>query len=118
MHRRADSRDHVFALRVQQKIAEESLLAGRRVAREADARAGIVARVAENHLHHVHRRAQQARDFLDAPVGDRLLAHPGLEHRADRAPELLLRILRKVLAGFLLEVSLVFADQLPPALGA
>src|SRR5580658_10852119 len=117
LHRRADSSNHVLSLRVQQKIAEESFLAGRRVAGEADARAGAVAGVSEYHLHYVYRRPQQARDFLHATVRHRLFAHPRIEHRAYSAPQLLLRIIRKRLASLLLVISLVFTDQLLPAFG-
>ena len=107
MHGRADAGDDVFALRVDQEIAVEGLLAGGGIAREADARAGIFALVAEDHLHDVDGGAQQAGNVLDAAVGDGFLRHPGLEHGADRAPELLGGMLGEILAGLLLKVRLV-----------
>jgi hypothetical protein len=48
--RRADAGDHVLALCVDQVLAEEPLLAGRRVAREGGRRsAAVEAAVAEDH---------------------------------------------------------------------
>ena len=38
--------------------------------------------------------------------------HPRTEHRADRAPQLRVRILRERLAGLLLDALLVVADEL------
>ncbi len=52
--RRADTRDDVFALRVDEVFAEQFLFACRRVPRERNACAGIVARVAENHFLYVY----------------------------------------------------------------
>ena len=107
MHGRANTRHHVFALRIDQEIAVENLLAGGRVAREADSRSGVFAGVAENHLHHVDGRAQQPRNLLHAAVGDGLFRHPGTEHRADRSPQLLFGILREIaLPVFSLKYSL------------
>ena len=56
--RRADAGDDVLALRVHEELAVELLLAGRWIARERDAGAGIVAEVAEHHRHDVDRRAE------------------------------------------------------------
>ncbi len=47
--RRADAGHHVFALGVDEVLAVDQVLAGARVAREADAGARIVAHVAEHH---------------------------------------------------------------------
>ena len=117
MHGRANSRHHVLALRVQQEIAKKCLFSGRRVAREAHSRPGIVAGVPINHLHHVHRRAQQPGDLLHPPIGHRFLAHPRFKHRANRAPQLFFGVLRKSLSRILLKVFLVLAHQLAPTLG-
>ena len=43
--------------------------------------------------------------------------HPARKDRADRAPELLLRVLRKRLAEFLLDLGLVERDHLLPFVG-
>ena len=102
VHRRADAGDDVFALGVDEVVAVEDLLAGAGVAREADAGAGIVAGVAEDHLHDVDGGAEEAGDFLHAAVGDGFFRHPGAEHGADGAPELLDGIFGEVLAGLLL----------------
>ena len=47
----------------------------------------------------------------------RARVHPGAEHGADRAPELLLRILRERLAELLLDDRLVAPDQRLPVVG-
>ena len=60
----ADAGHDVFALRVLQEVAVGSALAGRRVARERHARAGVVALVAEHHRLHVHRGAEIVGDAL------------------------------------------------------
>jgi hypothetical protein len=67
--RRAHAGDHVFALRVHQVLAEEDVLAGGRIAREADAGAGVLAQVAEDHGLHVDRCAQPVVDAVDAAIG-------------------------------------------------
>ena len=58
----ADAGDDVFALRVRQEVAVRLVLAGRRVARERDAGAGVVALVAEHHRLHVDRGAEVVGD--------------------------------------------------------
>ena len=70
MHRRADAGHHVFALRIDQEVAIEDLFARARVAREAHARSGIVARIAEHHLLHVDAGAEQSGDLLYAAIGE------------------------------------------------
>ncbi len=54
---------------------------------------------------------------MEAAIGDGALVHPRGEHRANRAPELLARILREGLAGLLLDAALVLADEMLPVLG-
>src|SRR6202051_3846722 len=116
-HRSADSGHNVFALRVGEVVAVEDLFAGTRIAGEADARTGIVAGVSEDHLHDVDGGAEEPGDFFDAAIGYGLLRHPGTEHGADCAPELLHRIVRKRFAGLFLEVLLVLGDKFLPAAG-
>ena len=58
-----------------------------------------VARVAEDHLLDVDRGAPVVGDAVDAAVGDGALAAPGVEHGADRAPQLLARVAREVVEG-------------------
>ena len=56
-HRRTHARDNVLTLRVGQEFAVKFLFARGRIARESDARTGIVIQVAEHHRHDVDRRA-------------------------------------------------------------
>ena len=94
--RRANAGDDVLALRVAEEVAVEDTLAGRRVARERDAGRAVVAEVAEDHGLHVHRGAPLFRDVVELAVGDRARVVPRAEHGADRAPELLLRVVGKL----------------------
>ena len=96
-HGSSNASDNVFALSVHQVIAIEDFLAGTRVARKADARAGSIAGIPEDHLHDVDGRTEETGDFLHAPVRDCLLRHPGTENRADCSPQLVDRIVRKTL---------------------
>ena len=96
--RRADARDHVLALGVDQEFAVEPLLAGRRIAREGNAGRRGVAHVAEHHRLHVDRGAPAFRNVVQPAIGDGARVHPRAEHRADRAPQLLARVLRERLA--------------------
>jgi hypothetical protein len=54
-----------------------------------------VAHIAEHHRLHVDRRAPGFRDVVQHAVGDGARHHPAFEHRADRAPKLIVRILRE-----------------------
>ena len=101
----ADTGDHVFALRVDQILAEQLVFTGTRVARERNAGCGIVATVAEHHRADVDGRAVRhvRRDLELTPVVDGALAHPRAEHRLDRDLQLLERILRKRAPGVVLE---------------
>ncbi len=110
--------DHVLALGVHQILAVEDVLAGGRVAGEADAGGAVGAHVAEHHGLDVHRRAPVGRDVVQAAVGVGARVHPGAEHRADRAPELLRGRLRERAAGVVCDQVLVGLDHLPPAGGA
>ena len=96
MARRADAGDDVLALRVGQEVARRLRGARDLVAAEPNARAARLALVAEYHLLHVDRRAPAVGDAVDPPVGDGAIAGPGVEHRADRLAQLLVRILREV----------------------
>ena len=98
----AHAGDHVLALGVDEEVAARLGLAGHLVAAERHAGGRVVALVAEHHLLDVDRGAPVVGDAVQPPVGDRALAGPGVEHRADRELELLLRVLRELLAGVLL----------------
>ena len=95
---RADAGNDVLALRVEQEIAAGLGRSGELVAGERDARRRAGAEVAEDHLLDVDGRAPVVRDVVDAAVGDRALAQPGVEHRADGEAHCS-RILGKRLAG-------------------
>src|SRR5581483_3893170 len=74
--RRADARDDVFALSIQQVLAVELLLACRGIARERYAGAGVVAHVPEHHGLHVHRGAEAMRDVVVVAVGNSSVVVP------------------------------------------
>ena len=91
-HRGADACDDVFALGVGQELAHEALFAGRGVTRERDARAAVVAHVAERHHLHVDRGTPAVRDVVVHTVDVCAGVVPRTEHRLDRAEELFLRV--------------------------
>ena len=93
--RRAHARDHVLALRVDQEVAARLGCAGDLVAGEGDARGGRRAAVAVDHPLHVDRGAPLLRDPIDLPVGDRSVAHPGVEHGQHRLAQLGARLGRE-----------------------
>ena len=98
-HRRADTRDDVFALRVDEVFAEELVFAGRGASREADAGAAVVAEVAEYHRYDVDRRAVVLGDVVDLAVGDGARRVPAAEDGVDGEAELLPRVGREGVSG-------------------
>ena len=115
--RRANAGDDVLALRVDQELAVKLVLAGRRVAGEGDAGGARLAHVAEHHRLNVDRGAPVGGNVVEPAVGDRARVHPRAEHRADRAPQLVARVLRERLADRLLHGGLVGDDDLAPVGG-
>ena len=115
--RRADARHDVLALRVREELAVEHLLARRRVPRERDAGGRVLAEVAEDHRLHVDRRPPGLGDAVQLPIGLRALVVPGAEDRADRAPELLPRVLRDGLARLLPDDLVELVDEAPERRG-
>ncbi len=115
--RGADACDDVLALRVDEELAVEGLLAGRRVAGEADAGGGGVAAVAEDHLHDVDGGAEAGGDVVGAAVdlGARVL--PRLEHGIDGAVQLLTRIAGPLATQLLIGDLLERGDELLEVLG-
>ena len=77
-----------------------------------------LAAVAEHHRLHVDRGAHGIVDVVQAAVGDRARRHPGAEHGADRAPQLLLDVLREGGAVLLLDDLLIGLDQAAQVVGA
>ena len=116
--RRADAGHHVLALGVDQELAVDLARAGRRVAGEGDAGGRGVAQVAEHHGLHVDGGAPAVGDAVQAAVGFGAGVVPGAEYGADRAPQLLGRVLRERLAGLALDRLLVGGDDLQPVVGA
>jgi hypothetical protein len=115
--RRADAGDDILALRIDEILAIISVLAGRGIARESDARRRGVAHIAEHHGLHVDGRAPFAGNAVQAAIDLGPLGLPGAEHGADRAPELLMHVLREGLAPLLLDEGLILGDQRLPVLG-
>ena len=109
--RRADAGHHVLALRVDQELAVENFFAGRRIAREADAGRRGFAQIAEHHRLHVRRGADVVRNLFHLAVVRGLGIPPGTEHRVARHRQLILRVLRKRLLGFLLDQLLIIVDD-------
>ncbi len=109
--RRADARDHVLALGVDEVLAVQLLGAVERVARERDAGAGVVAHVAEDHAHDVHGGAEVVGDLLAVAVVVGALAEPGGEDGLDREVELLVDVGRELAAGVLADDLLELDDQ-------
>jgi hypothetical protein len=112
--RGADAGDDVLALRVDQELAIISVLAGRRIAREGHAGRRGIAHIAEHHRLDVDGGAPVAGDVVQAAIDLGALRLPRAEHRADRAPELVVHVLRERLAPQLLHDRLVFGDQRLP----
>jgi hypothetical protein len=117
LHWRAHARNHVFALRVHQKFAVELFRARRWIAREAHTRAAGVAQVAVYHRLHVDRRAQHVVDVVDAAIVLGAIVLPRAEHRIPRHHQLLVRVLRKVALGELLDDLLVLFNHFLQRLG-
>ena len=100
-HRGTDARDDVLALCVGEEFAHQALFAGGGVTRERDARAAVVAHVAERHHLDVDGRAPTVRDVVIHAVDVRTGVVPRTEDRFDRAEELFLRVGREVGADLL-----------------
>src|SRR2546423_7091708 len=109
---RANARDHVLALRVRQIFAVELLRAGVRIAREGDARPGIVAHVPEHHRDDAACGPEVVRDLELLAVVLGALPEPGSEHRLDRQAQLILWLGRERLPGFLADDRLVLVHEI------
>src|SRR6185369_3928985 len=95
-----------------EELAVEIVLAGRRVARERDAGARVLAEVSVDHRADVDRRPHVARDAVQAAIDDSALVVPRAEDGADRGPQLLARILGERVASPLQDLRLEGGDQL------
>ena len=115
---RTDAGDDVLALGVDQEFAVQPGLAGRRIAGEGHAGGRGLAHIAEHHRLDVDGGAPALGDVMHAAIEFGAFVHPAVEHRRDRAPQLVLRILREGMAQPVLDHSLVFGDDLFPVAGA
>ncbi len=95
----ANARHHVLALRVDEELAVEPALPGRRVARERDAGARVVPEIAEDHRHDRHRRAERVGYAVQSAIVDSLSKRPRSPDGLDGAPQLARRIHREVRPG-------------------
>ena len=114
---RACTGDHVLALRVGQHVTIQHVLAGAAVPRERHTRAAVVTHVAIHHRDDVDRRSQTVGDPVHLAVILRAPRVPALEHRFDRAPQLLLRIIGEGPARALLDDRLEVVDQVVQIVG-
>ncbi len=105
-------------VRIDEVFAVEFVGAGRGVAGEGDAGRAILAHIAEHHRLDIDRGAPLGRDVVQSAVGHRARVVPRAEHGGDGAPQLLVRVLRKRLAGFALDDVLEAGGQRLPILGA
>ena len=108
---RADAGDDVFALGVDEIFAVEHVFAGGRIAGESDAGGAVVAHVAEDHALDVDGGAPFIGDFVLLAIEDGTFVHPGTEHGADRALELIERVGREFLAGAFVDERFEALDE-------
>ena len=114
---RADARDHVLALSVDEELAVKLVLARGGVAGKGDARAAVVAHVPERHRLHVDRRALKPGDLVDLPIPNCPRRVPRTEDRLDRQLQLLERILGERSPGRLLYNLLIRLTKFDKSLG-
>ena len=93
------------------------MLAGGGIAREADAGAGVLAQVAEDHALHVNRCAEPVVDVIDAPIGLGALVLPAPEDGVAGRDQLHQRILRKILAGLFFHQLFILGDDFLERIG-
>ncbi|MCY1238222.1 hypothetical protein D9M72_509480 [compost metagenome] len=74
--RRANACNNVFALRIDQKLAIELLLAGGRITGKGDAGCRGFAHIAENHRLNIDRCPPLRRDIMQTAIGDGTRIHP------------------------------------------
>src|SRR3546814_12908036 len=91
--------DDSLALGIDQPFAIPGARAGRGVAGKCDASGRSVAHIAEHHRLDIDSGAPFAGDGIQAAIDFRAVAFPTREDSTDRAPELILRLLRERRAG-------------------
>ena len=117
MGRSANTGHNILALRVQQKLAVEILVADRRITRKSDARTASFSQVAEHHRLHINRCAEIVRDVVDAAIMLRPIVLPRAKYGVTRHHKLFFGILREVALGVLLDDLLVLFDDFLQRLG-
>ena len=115
--RRADAGHHVFTLGVDQIFAIPGMFAGAGIAGEGHAGGRGIAQIAEHHGLHVDSGAPVFGNIVEPAIGARPIAAPRTEHRADRAPQLFMRVLRERAAQRLFNDGHVPRDQLFQIIG-
>ena len=109
--RRANTRDDIFALGVDQILAIEGVFASRRVSGEGNTGGAVIPHIAEHHGLDIHRRAPACRNAVEPAIGGRARIHPAVEHGTDGAPQLVMRVLREWPAGLFLDNRHVGGDK-------
>ena len=109
--------DDVLALRIDEVLTHELLLARGGITREGNARAGAVAGVAEGHLLDVDGSAPLVGDLVHHAVDVRARVIPAAEHGLDGLDELLVRVLREGLVLVVLVDLLEDGDKLLEIVG-
>ena len=116
--RSTDTGNDILALSIDQVLAHQLLLAGSGVTGESNAGAGAHAGVTEGHLLHVDSGAPLVGDLVHLTIHIGAGVVPRAENGLDGADQLLLRVLRELLA-LLLEVDLLeLLDQLLQIIGS
>lgn len=111
-----DAGNHVLALCIDQELAIKGVFACGRVPGKGDAGRGALAHVAEHHGLNVDGSSPGRRQIVQAAIRHGTRHHPGTEDRANRAPELLLRILRERLFQFFFHQRLELLDDAQPGI--
>ena len=115
--RRADAGNDILALGIDQIFAIGDAFAGGGVAGEGNPRRRSVAAIAEHHRLDRHGGAPAFGDIVQPAIGAGAVRPPRSEHRADGAPQLFVRVLRKIIAPILDDDRLVAFDQSVQVIG-
>ena len=110
----ANAGHHVFTLGIDKVFAEHLILASLRIARESDARAGVIAHIAENHSLDIDSGAERVRDVLAAAVINRALGVPRTKYCLDSVLHLHQWVLWEVEAHLALDNLFKLVGQILP----
>ena len=113
----ADARHHIFALGVDQIFAVKGVIAGGRVAGEADTGGGTVAHIAKHHGLNIDGGAPFLGNIVEPAVNFGPIVHPTAEDGADGAPQLVVGVLGKRLTQFLFHHGGEFLADVFPVVG-